>query len=169
MRTRTRCMKMQVSRCIRMKILIVTEAKELSDSLEKLLKSKGLETETVYSGETGGEYAELGIYDLMILEDKPDRRSGYEVSRRLRQKYCRIPIILLTDKNDLESRIKGLKSGIDYCIVKPFDNREMLASVDALLQRVTSQTEEPYYGNTRLVLASGRLVCGEHKIRLSAK
>ena len=54
-------------------------------------------------------------------------------------------------------------------MMMPYDKRELLACVDALLQRITDQTEEPFYGNTRLVLASGKLVCGEQSVRLSAK
>lgn len=152
-----------------MKILIVTEQKRLADSVEPILQSKGLETEIVQSGEIGAEYAELGIYDLMVLDNALEGKSGYEISRRLRMKHCRLPIVLLTEDNELENRIKGLKSGVDYSIVKPFDNRELLACVDALLQRVTDKAEEPFYGNTRLILSAGKLVCGDQSVRLSAK
>ena len=58
---------------------------------------------------------------------------------------------------------------MDYFLLQPYDVRELLASVDALLQRITDQAEEPYYGNTRLILASGKLVSGDQSIRLSAK
>ena len=62
-----------------------------------------------------------------------------------------------------------MKSGVDYFLLQPYDVRELLASVDALLQRITDQVEEPYYGNTRLVLASGKLASGDQSTRLSAK
>ena len=80
-----------------------------------------------------------------------------------------MPIILLVQKCEVEDRIKGMKSGVDYFLLQPYDVRELLASVDALLQRITDQAEEPYYGNTRLILASGKLVSGDQSIRLSAK
>ena len=80
-----------------------------------------------------------------------------------------MPIILLVQKCEVEDRIKGMKSGVDYFLLQPYDVRELLASVDALLQRITDQAEEPYYGNTRLVLASGKLVSGDQSVRLSAK
>ena len=133
-----------------MKILIVTEQKRLADSVEPILQSKGLETEIVQSGEIGAEYAELGIYDLMVLDNALEGKSGYEISRRLRMKHCRLPIVLLTEDNELENRIKGLKSGVDYSIV-------------------TDKAEEPFYGNTRLILSAGKLVCGDQSVRLSAK
>ena len=152
-----------------MRVLIISEEKTLAKGLVQLLESKGLETETVYSGEIGEEYAELGIYDLVIIDDHLSERSAYEISRSLRMKHCRVPIIMLTEKSEVEDRIKALKSGIDYSLLTPYDTRELLACVDALLQRITDRVEEPYYGNTRLVLSSGKLVCGDKSVRLSAK
>jgi DNA-binding response OmpR family regulator len=96
-------------------------------------------------------------------------KSGYEISHYLRGKRCCVPVILLDERFGVEERIKGLKSGVDYIIQKPFDPRELLACVDAMLQRVTDSTEEPYYGNTKLLLSAGKLVCGDKEVRLSAK
>ena len=152
-----------------MRILIISEDRVLAEGIGQILGNKGLETECVFSGEIGEEYAELGIYDLMIMDARLSEKGAYEIARGLRLKHCRVPIILMTEKNGLEERIKGLKCGIDYFLMTPFDQRELLASVDALLQRITDQTEEPFYGNTRLVLASGKLVCEDMSVRLSAK
>ena len=150
-----------------MRILIISENKALSSGIEQQLQVKNLDTETVYSGEIGEEYAELGIYDLLILDSDLSEKSAYEIALRI--KHCRMPIILLVQKCEVEDRIKGMKSGVDYFLLQPYDVRELLASVDALLQRITDQAEEPYYGNTRLILASGKLVSGDQSIRLSAK
>ena len=152
-----------------MRILIISENKTLANGIEQQLQVKNLDTETVYSGEIGEEYAELGIYDLLILDSDLSEKSAYEIARSLRIKHCRMPIILLVQKCEVEDRIKGMKSGVDYFLLQPYDVRELLACVDALLQRITDQAEEPYYGNTRLILASGKLVSGDQSIRLSAK
>ena len=152
-----------------MRILIISENRTLASGIEQQLQVKNLETETVYSGEIGEEYAELGIYDLLILDSDLSEKSAYEIARSLRIKHCRMPIILLVQKCEVEDRIKGMKSGVDYFLLQPYDVRELLTSVDALLQRITDQAEEPYYGNTRLILASGKLVSGDQSIRLSAK
>ena len=152
-----------------MRILIISENKVLASGIEQQLQVKNLDTETVYSGEIGEEYAELGIYDLLILDSDLSEKSAYEIARSLRIKHCRMPIILLVQKCEVEDRIKGMKSGVDYFLLQPYDVREFLASVDALLQRITDQAEDPYYGNTRLILASGKLVSGDQSIRLSAK
>ncbi len=152
-----------------MRILIISENKALASGIEQQLQVKNLDTEIVYSGEIGEEYAELGIYDLLILDSDLSEKSAYEIARSLRIKNCRMPIILLVQKCEVEDRIKGMKSGVDYFLLQPYDVRELLTSVDALLQRITDQAEEPYYGNTRLILASGKLVSGDQSIRLSAK
>jgi len=151
------------------KILIVEDEKLLADSLKALLQNKGFDVEVVYDGEDGAEYAELGIYDLLILDVMMPKLDGYQVARRVRAKRCAIPILMLTAKSGLEDRIEGLNAGADYYLTKPFDSRELLACINALLRRQGNQVDELVYGNTALDLASGTLVCGENSIRLSAK
>lgn len=79
-----------------MKILIIEDEKILADSLKTLLEGKGFEVETVYDGETGKEYALLGIYDLLILDVMMPKMDGYEVARQVRSQRCSTPI--LTDR-----------------------------------------------------------------------
>ena len=76
---------------------------------------------------------------------------------------------MLTAKSDLEDRIQGLNAGADYYLTKPFDTRELLACVGALLRRQGGQTDAMRFGNTTLDLASGTLECGEATVRLSAR
>ena len=152
-----------------MKILIIEDEKILADSLKTLLESKGFEVEAVYDGETGKEYAELGIYDLLILDVMMPKMDGYEVARRVRANRCSTPILMLTAKSEVEDRIKGLNSGADYYLTKPFYTAELLACINALLRRQGNQVDELVYGNTSLDLSAGKLICGEKSVRLSAK
>ena len=152
-----------------MRILIIEDEKLLADSIEYLLRSKGFETEAVYDGESGEEYAELGIYDLLILDVMMPGLNGYEVAQRVRAKRCTTPILMLTAKSELEDRIQGLNAGADYYLTKPFDSRELLACINALLRRQGNQVDELCYGNTRLDLSTGLLICGDKSIRLSAR
>ena len=152
-----------------MKILIIEDEKLLAKSLCDLLESKGFETEAVYDGKTGREYAELGIYDLLILDVMMPEMDGYEVARRIRARHCAVPILMLTAKSGLEDRIEGLNAGADYYLTKPFDSRELLACVNALLRRQGAQVNEMKFGNTSLDLESGKLVCGSKSVRLSAR
>lgn len=152
-----------------MKILIVEDEKLLADSIGELLRGKGFDVEAVYDGESGEEYAELDVYDLLILDVMMPKMDGYEVARQLRSKHLGTPILMLTAKSGLEDRIAGLNVGADYYLTKPFDTRELLACVNALLRRQGAQVDELTFGNTTLDLSSAALICGANSIRLSAK
>lgn len=152
-----------------MKILVIEDEKLLADSIRTLLAGKGFDVEVAYDGETGREYAELGIYDLLILDVMMPGMNGYEVARKVRSTKCGTPILMLTAKSELEDRITGLNAGADYYLTKPFDTRELLACINALLRRQGTQVDEVAYGNTSLDLASAMLVCGANTVRLSAK
>lgn len=150
-----------------MKILIIEDEVLLADSLKILLERKGFEVECVYDGVNGAEYAELGIYDLLILDVMMPGMNGYQVARKVREKHCSTPILMLTAKSDLEDRITGLNAGADYYLTKPFDTRELLACINALLRRQGGQVNEMTYGNTTLDLSTCILSCGDKNIRLS--
>ncbi|MBR5872832.1 MAG: response regulator transcription factor [Oscillospiraceae bacterium] len=152
-----------------MKILIIEDEKILADSIKKLLESKGFDAEAVYDGETGKDFAELGIYDLLILDVTVSKMNGYEVARTVRKSRCSTPILMLTAKSGVEDRIEGLNAGADYCLTKPFDPRELLACINALLRRQGGQVDEMVFGNTSLDLSSSTLICGENSVRLSSR
>ena len=118
-----------------MKILIVEDEKRLADSIRTMLEAKGFEVEVAYDGETGEEYAELGIYDLLILDVMMPKMDGYQVAREVRAKRCATPILMLTARSGLEDRVEGLNAGADYYLTKPFDMRELMACINALLRR----------------------------------
>ena len=152
-----------------MKILIIEDEKLLADSLKTLLTSKGFQVEAVYDGESGADYALLGIYDLLILDVMMPGLDGLSLTRKVRANRCTTPILMLTAKSGLEDRIEGLNAGADYYLTKPFDIRELLACINALLRRQGNQVNELCYGNTALELETCMLVCGENRVRLSAK
>lgn len=144
-----------------MKILIIEDEKILADSLKLMLKSKGFETDAVYDGETGEEYAMLNVYDLIILDIMLPRKDGYQVARALRKRKNTVPILMLTAKSDIEDKVQGLDSGADYYLTKPFDARELIACVNSLLSRQGPQINELIFGNTRLDLETAVLSCGD--------
>ena len=152
-----------------MKILSIEDEKLLADSLKLLLEGKGFTVETVYDGENGALYAETGVYDLLILDVMMPKMDGFQVAREVRAKRCTTPILMLTAKSELEDRIAGLNAGADYYLTKPFDTRELLACINALLRRQGGEVNELRYGNTALDLASSTLLCGENEVRLSAR
>ena len=152
-----------------MKILIIEDEVRLATSLKTLLQQKGFDVEVCHDGESGADYALLGIYDLLILDVMMPKMDGYQVAQQVRAKRCSTPILMLTAKSTIEDRIAGLNAGADYYLTKPFDSRELLACINALLRRQGNQVDELTYGNTSLDLATSMLICGENSIRLSAK
>ena len=152
-----------------MKILIVEDEKLLADSLKVLLEGKGFTVDALYNGEDGAEYALTGIYDLLILDVMMPGLDGYQLARKVRSARCTTSILMLTAKSDVEDRIQGLNSGADYYLTKPFDTRELLACITALLRRQGQQVDELTFGNTALNLDTCTLICGEKSVRLSAR
>ena len=152
-----------------MKILIIEDERLLADSLRALLEHKGFSVEVVYDGRTGAEYAMLGIYDLLILDVMMPGMDGYQLARHVRSQRCTTPILMLTAKSSVEDRIYGLNAGADYYLTKPFDTRELLACINALLRRQGNQVEELVFGNTSLDLGTCMLVCGDRSARLSSR
>ena len=152
-----------------MKILVIEDEKLLADSIKAMLEAKGFQVETVYDGEDGAQYAELGIYDLLILDVMMPKMDGYQVARQVRKNRCNTPILMLTARSDVQDRINGLNAGADYYLTKPFDSGELLASINALLRRQAGQVNEMVFGNTALDLGTGMLLCEGKSVRLSAK
>ena len=152
-----------------MRILLIEEDKLLVHSIQELLTAKGFQVEAVFDGETGVEYAKLGIYDLLIVDVTVPGLNGYQVTRQVRASRCAMPILMLTAKSDVNDRIEGLNAGVDYYLTKPFDNRELLACITALLRRQGTQMDNLTFGNTELDLSTCMLHCGDKKVRLTAK
>ena len=151
-----------------MKILIVEDEALLAEGLRTLLELRGFEVEVVTDGENGAEYAETGVYDLLILDVMMPGLDGYSLARRVRAKRVATPILMLTAKGGVRDRIEGLNAGADYYLTKPFDNRELLACINALLRRQGAQVDVLSYGNTCLDLTEYTL-SAVGSVRLSSR
>lgn len=151
-----------------MKILIVEDEALLAEGLRTLLELRGFEVEVVTDGENGAEYAETGVYDLLILDVMMPGLDGYSLARRVRARRVATPILMLTAKGGVRDRIEGLNAGADYYLTKPFDNRELLACINALLRRQGAQVDVLSYGNTCLDL-TGYTLSAVGSVRLSSR
>ena len=135
-------MKTEFMEACNMKILVIEDEKLLADSIKTLLEGKGFEVEVAYDGETGVEYAELGIYDLLILDVMMPKMDGWEVCRRIRA-ADNTPVIMLTAKGETFDKVLGLELGADDYVVKPFDSKEVVARIKAVLRRCTPAEAQP--------------------------
>lgn len=139
-----------------MRILLVDDEEELAEPLRRILTNQGYLVDSVNSGDRGWELVKTGDYDLLILDWMMPEKSGVEICSELRQKGDHTPVLILTAKDTLDDRVAGLDSGADDYLVKPFELRELLARVRALLRRAPSPitlTSEParlHYGDLEL-------------------
>ena len=152
-----------------MRILLVEDEKILSKSIKMILERAEYEVDTAYDGEEALEYAKTAIYDLMILDVMMPKLNGYQVARQLRKEKNGLPILMLTAKSQLEDRIEGLEGGADYYLTKPFDKRELLACISALLRRQGQEVNSLSFGDLSLELDSKDLSSGAHSLKLSKK
>jgi OmpR-family two-component system manganese-sensing response regulator len=131
-----------------MRILLVDDEIEMAEPLSRLLLREGYVVDVVYDGEQGAQLAQKGQYDLLILDWMLPERSGLEICQQLRSQGDATPVLFLTAKDTIDDRVQGLDAGADDYLVKPFELRELLARVRALLRRPT--TLEPAQPTQRL-------------------
>ena len=121
-----------------MRVLLVEDNRRLSNSLKASLADDGYAVDVAYDGVEGQELAEMTPYDVIILDIMLPRRDGLEVCRELRNQRINTPILMLTARDAIEDRVKGLDSGADDYLVKPFAIDELHARLRALLRRESS-------------------------------
>ncbi len=118
-----------------LRILIVDDETELTNPLSRLLTREGYSVDAAFDGTTGNELVQTGNYDLLILDWMLPGKTGLEICQQLRQQGVTTPVLFLTAKDTLDDRVEGLDAGADDYLVKPFELRELLARVRALLRR----------------------------------
>ena len=122
------------------KILIIDDDEELCELVSEYLSVEGFTTESVHDGEKGLEKALSGAYEMAILDVMLPRKNGFDVLRDLR-KTSKLPVLMLTAKGDDMERIVGLEIGADDYLPKPFNPRELVARLRAVLRRVQNSDE----------------------------
>ncbi|MDH4268777.1 MAG: response regulator transcription factor [Dehalococcoidia bacterium] len=118
-----------------MRILVIDDDRRLCAVIKRGLLEEGYAVDLAYDGEEGEYLAEVNPYDLIILDIMLPNKDGIEVCRELRAKKINTPILMLTAKDTVEDRVRGLDTGADDYLVKPFAFNELLARVRALLRR----------------------------------
>ena len=124
-----------------MKILIVEDDKVLAKTIEQCIAPK-YDSDIAYDGEEGIMYAKQGIYDLILLDLMLPIMNGYEVLQNIRASKNFTPVLILTAKDGLEDKLKGFDNGADDYITKPFERKELLARIEAILRRTNGNYTE---------------------------
>ncbi|MEM7796900.1 MAG: two-component system response regulator RppA [Cyanobacteria bacterium P01_C01_bin.118] len=126
-----------------MRILLVDDEVALTEPLSRVLQREGYTLQIAHDGQVGYELAIEGDFDLLILDWMMPGLSGLEICQRLRAHHLTTPVLFLTAKDTLDDRVEGLDAGADDYLVKPFELRELLARVRALLRRPPIRQEVP--------------------------
>jgi two-component system, OmpR family, response regulator MprA len=140
------------------RVLLVEDDSEIADVLRRSLRNEGYEVRTAGDGVAALEVAMDFVPDLVVLDLGLPRLDGIEVCRRLRDEGD-VPILMLTARTEVEDRVSGLDSGADDYLPKPFERRELLARIRALLRR------RPPRGSASLGLGDLRLNPDTREVR----
>ena len=132
-----------------MRVLLVEDDAAISKSIELMLKSEGFVCDTTDLGEDGLEIGKIYDYDIIILDLMLPDIDGYEVLRRLRAARVKTPILILSGLSELDNKLKGLGFGADDYITKPFDKRELVARINAIVRRAK--------GHSQSIIKTGKL------------
>ena len=122
-------------------VLLIEDDKRSAQSIELMLKAKDHTCDIKHLGEDGLEAAGLYTYDVILLDLMFSDMDGLEVLRRLRAKQVNAPVLILSGLSDVGHKAKGLNIGADDYLIKPFDNRELLARIEAVGRRFRGHSD----------------------------
>jgi heavy metal response regulator len=153
-----------------MRILIIEDEKKVANFIKKGLEEEHYAVDTAHDGETGLYMAEVNEYDLIVLDLMIPKIDGLEVLKRVRDNKNNVPILVLTARDTVEDIIKGLDSGCDDYLTKPFDFMVFLARIRALLRREKID-KEPLLKIADLTLSpiTHKIMRGDKEIELTSK
>ncbi|HSU27582.1 MAG TPA: response regulator transcription factor [Chitinophagaceae bacterium] len=117
-------------------LLLVEDEKKIADILRKGLTEQGFHVDLAFDGLIGQKVFDAHDFDLIILDINLPGMNGYELCRYIRSRNEKIPVIMLTALNSINDKIQGFDAGADDYIIKPFDFKELLIRVKALLKRI---------------------------------
>lgn len=118
-----------------MRVLVVEDERRIADFVCRGLSEQGYAVDVAYDGDEALQWTDVADYDVIILDVMLPVRDGIEVCRTLRDRRLRTPILMLTARDAVEDRVRGLDSGADDYLVKPFAFAELLARLRALTRR----------------------------------
>jgi two-component system, OmpR family, response regulator len=140
-----------------MRLLIIEDEPDLLATLAKVLREEGYAVDTATDGEEGLFKAESWDHDAIVLDVMLPRLDGWQVLERLRA-VKKTPVLMLTARDAARDRVRGLDTGADDYLVKPFDLGELLARLRALIRRAAGQTSNVIEIGDIVITASARRV-----------
>ncbi len=153
-----------------MQVLIVEDEVRLAAALKEILEKEKYMVDVVHDGDSGLDYILSGIYDVIVLDVMLPGKDGFTVAKEARAARVDTPIIMLTARNEIQNRVKGLDAGADDYMTKPFAPSELLARIRAVTRRQGEViTEKLTFGDLELDLSTCQLSKGAKSIHLNYK
>lgn len=152
-----------------MRILVVEDEKKVAGFIKKGLQAESYAVDAAYDGVEGEYLATNNDYDIIILDIMLPKKNGIDVVRDLRSKNIKTPVLLLTARDTVDDKVKGLSSGADDYLSKPFAFEEFLARIRALMRRKDYGLAELKFADLVLDQATRRAKRGDTAIDLTAK
>lgn len=154
-----------------MRVLLVEDEKKMASFIQRGLKEEGYAVDVAADGEIGWELASVNEYDIMVLDLMLPKISGLDLCAKIRESGKTTPILILTARDSVQDKIKGLDRGADDYLTKPFEFDELLARLRALLRRPVQLQEQTRLqsGDLFIDLLGHRAFIGSQEISLSQK
>ncbi len=153
-----------------MKILLAEDEVDLSNALTAIIESQNYEVDQAFDGQEALMYLDYQEYDLIILDIMMPKKTGLEVLEETRRKGNTAPILILTAKDTTEDVVEGLNKGADDYLTKPFEMKELIARLNALLRRPKDYIDEVIqYEDLTLNKSNYKLISGNKEVELNNK
>ncbi len=153
-----------------MRVLLVEDDREMVRYLKRGLTEVGYAVDTAFDGEEGLRLASTEMFDAVVLDLMLPGRDGMAVVSALREAGCATPVLMLTARDGVDDRVRGLDAGADDYLVKPFSFEELLARLRALLRRASAEPQtELRAADLRMDLVAHRVFRGDEELDLTPK
>ena len=152
-----------------MKILLVEDDRELSNVITKALSIDKYNVDNAYDGIEALDFLEISKYDLVIMDIMMPRLNGYETLKEIRRRKNNIPVMMLTAKSLVDDKVLSLDAGADDYLTKPFQLKELLARIRALLRRKGTDLQDYEYNDISLDQNTYEVKCNGKSVRLTSK
>lgn len=154
-----------------MRVLLAEDDKKVASHIRNALRQHGYAVDVVHHGDEALALAQSSQFDAIVLDVMMPGRDGLSVLRALRERRIITPVMLLTARGEVSERVEGLRLGADDYLAKPFDMKELMARIDALLRRVPAQAEvvKLDIADLTMDLVARKVVRGGKEIELSPK
>ena len=153
-----------------MRTLVVEDEKHLNRMISEAILDEGYSVDSCFNALEALELCECAQYDVLVLDIMMPKMDGFEFVRRIRENGCKTPVVYLTSRDSVSDKVRGLESGGDYYMVKPFDFRELIAVIHVMARKSSDNHSNVYELADLMVDISAKQVTrGGKLIELTAK